>query len=88
LKALIRPTLPRRYIKASSRNRTQPRPIATLRAKYHLDLPWYQQFVLYVGDLAHGDLGESIRLRKPVIDEIGYRYVNTICSPARRSRSR
>jgi ABC-type dipeptide/oligopeptide/nickel transport system permease component len=52
--------------------------IAALRAKYHLDLPWYQQFVLYVGDLAHGDLGESIRLRKPVIDEIGYRYVNTI----------
>ena len=52
--------------------------IAALRAKFHLDLPWYQQFVLYVGDLAHGDLGESIRLRKPVIDEIGYRYVNTI----------
>lgn len=52
--------------------------IAALRAKYHLDLPWYQQFVLYVGDLAHGDLGESIRLRKPVIDEIGYRYINTI----------
>ncbi|WP_343715921.1 ABC transporter permease [Inquilinus sp.] len=52
--------------------------IATLRAKYHLDLPWYQQFVLYVSDLAQGDLGESIRLRKPVIDEIGFRYVNTI----------
>ncbi|KGM34878.1 ABC transporter permease [Inquilinus limosus] len=52
--------------------------IAALRAKYHLDLPWYQQFVLYVGDLAQGDLGESIRLRKPVIDEIGFRYVNTI----------
>jgi peptide/nickel transport system permease protein/oligopeptide transport system permease protein len=52
--------------------------IAALRAKYHLDLPWYQQFVLYVGDLAHGDLGESIRLRKPVIEEIGFRYINTI----------
>lgn len=52
--------------------------IATLRAKYHLDLPWYRQFGIYVVDLLHGDLGESIRLRKPVIDEIGYRYVNTI----------
>ncbi|KGE01562.1 MULTISPECIES: ABC transporter permease [Rhizobium/Agrobacterium group] len=52
--------------------------IATLRAKYHLDLPWYQQFFIYVGDLMQGDFGESIRLRKPVIDEIGYRYVNTI----------
>jgi peptide/nickel transport system permease protein/oligopeptide transport system permease protein len=52
--------------------------IAVLRAKYHLDLPWYQQFYVYVRDLMGGDLGESIRLRKPVIDEIGYRYVNTI----------
>jgi ABC-type dipeptide/oligopeptide/nickel transport system permease component len=52
--------------------------IATLRAKYHLDLPWYQQFGYYVRDLLHGNLGESIRLRKPVADEIGYRYVNTI----------
>ncbi|MGF6175434.1 ABC transporter permease [Ensifer sp. 4252] len=52
--------------------------IAALRAKYHLDLPWYQQFGIYIGDLVQGDLGESIRLRKPVIDEIGYRYLNTV----------
>ncbi|TQX84457.1 MULTISPECIES: ABC transporter permease [Rhizobium] len=52
--------------------------IAVMRAKYHLDLPWYQQFYVYVRDLLGGNLGESIRLRKPVIDEIGYRYVNTI----------
>jgi peptide/nickel transport system permease protein/oligopeptide transport system permease protein len=52
--------------------------IAALRAKYHLDLPWYRQFALYVGDLAHGDLGESIRLRRPVSAEIGFRYVNTL----------
>ena len=52
--------------------------IATLRAKFHLDVPWYQQFAFYARDLAHGDLGESIRLRRPVADEIGYRYVNTI----------
>jgi ABC-type dipeptide/oligopeptide/nickel transport system permease component len=52
--------------------------IATLRAKFHLDVPWYQQFAYYVRDLAHGDLGESIRLRRPVADEIGYRYLNTI----------
>jgi peptide/nickel transport system permease protein/oligopeptide transport system permease protein len=52
--------------------------IATLRAKFHLDVPWYQQFGYYVRDLAHGDLGESIRLRRPVADEIGYRYLNTI----------
>jgi peptide/nickel transport system permease protein/oligopeptide transport system permease protein len=52
--------------------------IAALRAKYHLDLPWYRQFAYYVRDLLHGDLGESIRLRRPVSSEIGYRYLNTI----------
>ena len=52
--------------------------IATLRAKYHLDQPWYTQFAFYARDLLRGDLGESIRLRRPVAEEIGYRYVNTI----------
>lgn len=52
--------------------------IANIRAKYHLDKPWYQQFVIYVSDVARGDLGESIRTRQPVMDEIGYRYVNTL----------
>ncbi len=52
--------------------------IATIRAKYDLDKPWYQQFAIYVGDVARGDLGESIRTRQPIIDEIGYRYWNTM----------
>lgn len=52
--------------------------IANIRARYHLDKPWYQQFAIYVGDVARGDLGESIRTRQPVMQEIGYRYVNTI----------
>lgn len=52
--------------------------IANIRARYNLDKPWYQQFGLYVLDVARGDLGESVRTRQPVMDEIGYRYVNTI----------
>jgi ABC-type dipeptide/oligopeptide/nickel transport system permease component len=52
--------------------------IANMRARYHLDRPWYEQFALYVESIAHGDLGESIRTRNPVIDEIGYRYLNTL----------
>lgn len=52
--------------------------IAAMRAKYGLDDPWYIQFVTYIGDVAQGDLGESIRTRQPVADEIGYRYVNTM----------
>ncbi|TPW26235.1 ABC transporter permease [Pararhizobium mangrovi] len=52
--------------------------IAALQAKYHLDLPWYRQLWFYLSDLAHGNLGESVRLHKPVSAVIGYRYLNTI----------
>lgn len=52
--------------------------IKAIQAKYNLDKPWYHQFALYVGDVLRGDLGESVRTRRPVIDEIGYRYVNTL----------
>jgi len=52
--------------------------IAQIRAKYDLDKPWYQQFVIYIGNVLQGDLGESIRTRQPVMDEIWYRYVNTL----------
>ena len=52
--------------------------IATMRAHYHLDRPWYEQFALYAASVARGDLGESIRTRQPVLDEIGFRYLNTL----------
>ena len=52
--------------------------VAAIRAQYHLDRPWYEQFYYYIRDVAHGDLGTSIRTRTPVAEELGYRYVNTI----------
>ncbi len=52
--------------------------VAAIRAQYHLDQPWYVQFYYYIRDVAHGDLGISIRTRAPVAEELGYRYVNTI----------
>lgn len=51
---------------------------ALIRAKFHLDQPWFVQFGYYVRDVLSGDLGESVRLRRPVSEEIGYRYVNTL----------
>lgn len=52
--------------------------IAAIRAKYSLDRPWHEQFALYVLNAAQGDLGESVRTRRPVLDEIGFRYINTL----------
>ncbi len=52
--------------------------IKIMRAKYHLDRSWFEQFLIYGTNVLQGDFGESIRTRQPVIEEIGYRYVNTI----------
>ena len=51
---------------------------AIIRAEFHLDQPPLVQFYYYVADILRGDLGISVRTREPVLDLIGYRYVNTI----------
>ena len=35
--------------------------LANLQAKYHLDLPLWKQYLYYLRDLLHGDLGASFR---------------------------
>jgi oligopeptide transport system permease protein len=35
--------------------------LANLQVKYHLDLPLWQQYLLYLDSLLHGDLGASFR---------------------------
>jgi peptide/nickel transport system permease protein len=35
-----------------------------------LDEPWYTQYISYIGDLLQGDLGESLRTRSPISEEI------------------
>ncbi|MGG0643428.1 ABC transporter permease [Sporosarcina gallistercoris] len=47
-----------------------PEAVAALNAKLGLDQPWYIQFFSYLKGLFTGDLGESMRTRLPVADEI------------------
>lgn len=44
--------------------------VAALRASLGLDNPWYIQYFQYLGDLLTGDLGESMRTKVPVADEL------------------
>lgn len=44
--------------------------IAAFRAEYGLDKPVADQYVIYIIGLLHGDLGMSIRTRRPVIDDL------------------
>jgi peptide/nickel transport system permease protein len=46
--------------------------------RYGLDKPIYVQFAIYVGDLAQGDFGTSLRYGKPVTDLMAERLPTTI----------
>ncbi len=50
-----------------------PQAIAEVRHKLGLDQPLPQQFVRYVKDLAHGDLGNSLTTGQPVVSDIAAR---------------
>lgn len=55
-----------------------PKVIQSIRVEMGLDRPLYEQYFKYILDVSHGDLGKSILTRRPVIDEIGDRYLKTI----------
>ena len=50
---------------------TTPEQVARMRAQLHLDEPVLVQYGRFVGNALRGDLGTSIRTRRPVITEIG-----------------
>lgn len=51
---------------------------AALRADLGLDKPLIQQFGSYLAKLAHGDFGQSIHTKTPIIDLIKTRYPATV----------
>ena len=55
-----------------------PAAAAQLRRLFGLDKPLWAQFWIYVRGLAHGDLGFSLTYRRPVVDIIAERMVNTL----------
>ena len=49
---------------------TSPEQVARMRAQLHLNEPFAQQYGRFVWNATHGDLGKSIRDRRPVTAEI------------------
>lgn len=41
-----------------------------IRAKYHLDEPKWRQYLRFLGDLAHGDFGPSLKYRNHTVNDI------------------
>jgi len=52
--------------------------IAALRRQMHLDQPQGVQFLSYVWNLLHGDLGVSLKTGRPVLDELASKLPATI----------
>jgi ABC-type dipeptide/oligopeptide/nickel transport system permease component len=57
---------------------SSPEVVANMRHQLGLDKPLYQQYFIYVGDVFHGDLGESITVQEPVTKVIEERYPATL----------
>lgn len=47
-----------------------PESVAALRKSMGLDAPIWQQFVRFIGGVAQGDMGASIRTKQPVFNEV------------------
>lgn len=62
----------------SQRALNDPEVVAAYRAKYGLDQPVFVQYILYIKNLLHLDLGTSIRTNKSVLDELARCYPATI----------
>ena len=62
----------------SQRALNDPEVVAAYRAKYGLGQPVFVQYILYIKNLLHLDLGTSIRTNKPVLDELARCYPATI----------
>lgn len=52
--------------------------VEAVRVQLGLDQPVPVQYVKYVGGLLHGDLGTSLRTKRPVLTEVAARYGNTM----------
>ena len=52
--------------------------IAQFRAEYRLDRPLPEQYVTYATGILHGDLGKSIRTRRPVADDLADSFPATL----------
>ncbi len=56
----------------------RPEDLATLRHELGLDQPVYVQYATWIGRAVHGDLGRSISLHRPVLNEVVSRFKNTL----------
>ena len=58
--------------------RARPEQVEAMRIKLGLDRPLYVQYLYYLRDALHGDLGTSIATKRPVVQEITGRLPSSL----------
>jgi peptide/nickel transport system permease protein len=58
-------------------NNATPENLAALRLELHLDLPWYQRYLGWLGHLLQGDFGSSLSNKRPILADLAPRAENT-----------
>ena len=48
---------------------------ATIRKKYGLDLPWYEQYGMMMSNIVRGDFGDSLKYQGQSVNEIIWRHL-------------
>ncbi|RME82890.1 MAG: ABC transporter permease [Caldilineae bacterium] len=62
----------------SERAMNNPTIVAAYRARWGYDRPLPEQYLIYVRNLAHGDLGESIATQRPVLQDLAQFFPATL----------
>lgn len=60
------------------RNLTNPEVVAVAKARWGLDRSVPERYVIYLGNLGHGDLGTSFRTKRPVLQDLAQRLPATL----------
>ncbi len=55
-----------------------PQKIEFLRQEFHLDKPIWQQYLIWIAGILHGDFGRSIAYDLPVIDVVGSVFLHSL----------
>src|SRR5207244_12356705 len=48
----------------------RPEIVAAFKQRWGLDRPLHEQYLAFLGNLAHGDLGTSINTRRPIMTDV------------------
>lgn len=55
-----------------------PEIVAAYEAKWGLDKPIWEQYLIYMGNMLRGDMGTSIRTSRPIMEELGQYFPATL----------